>query len=67
MYLESYFYSDTLFFDDFSLSEMVKRFEGPAIQEDGALVTCCTCKDNGQYTLMQGLERSSWNHLCFAY
>ena len=42
------FFSDTLFYKDFSLIEVVRKFEStPSIAGGGTLVTCCTCGENG--------------------
>lgn len=41
---------DTLFFEDFSLSSFISKFlSSPAQKEEGALVSCYQCKDEGTF------------------
>ena len=41
---------DTLFYDDFILSEFVGKFlSSSTIQEEGAFIPCYQCSDEGRY------------------
>ncbi len=58
LYLKEYdssylFFRDTLFFEDFSLSGIIDHFISSCVgKEEGALVSCYKCKDEGEASLL---------------
>ncbi len=49
-----YFFSDTLFLEDFSLPGMISQFEEHIKKDpEAALVSCYTCKEEGEFLSYQ--------------